>query len=155
VKVNTRADHLPEHYEDVVKIITSYIQLLRSTPPQRWIFEEIKAISEIRFQFVERCQPSDYVSDLASRLQEPIPREKIISSQWITERFDPDAIESALRMLDIKRSVVIITAKTMPPGTESLDEVEPVFGTKFRREKMSERLLDAVRSFSLDKIREV
>lgn len=154
MKVNTRADHLPEHYEDVVKIIASYIQLLRSTPPQRWIFEEIKAISEIHFQFVERCQPSDYVSDLASRLQEPIPREKIISSQWITERFDPDAIESSLRMLDIKRSVVIITAKTMPPGTELLDEVEPVFGTQFRREKMSERLLDAVRSFSLDKIRE-
>jgi insulysin len=126
-------------------MVFNYIQFLRKSAPQELIFKEIKAISEIRFRFAERPQPAEYVSGLAARLQQPIPREKIISSQWLTERFDPVAVDSAVQLLDMRRSNIIVTAKSMPPGVGPLDQVEPIFGTRFRRDKMSEEFIDKVR----------
>lgn len=114
-------------------------------PPQERIFRDMKALSDLRFRFLEQCRPADYVSDVATWLQLPAPREKVISSHYLIESFSPEKIQSALQLLDIRRALVVITAKTMPPGMGERDQTEPVFGTKYRLEKMSEDFLKMVR----------
>lgn len=124
--------------------IAKYIQLLRSTPPQEQAFQEIKALSDIGFRFVERGHASSYASELSTQLQQPVPREKIISSQWLIERFDPKELQEALQLLDIRRSVISVTAKKMPADVGPLDKSEPVYGTKYRRDKMPEEFIKEV-----------
>lgn len=139
------ADLSAVHYKDVAMTIYKYIHLLRNTPPQEHAFQEIKALSDIGFRFVERGHASSYASELSTQLQQPVPREKIISSQWLIERFDPQELKDAVQLLDIRRSIVTVTAKTMPPDVGPLEKSEPVYGTKYRRDKMPEEFIKEVR----------
>lgn len=132
------------HYKDVAMTIYKYIHLLRGVPPQEHVFQEIKALSDIGFRFVERGHASSYASELSTQLQQPVPREKIISSQWLVERFDPEELKEAVQLLDIRRSVITVTAKTMPADVGALDKAEPVYGTKYRRDKMPEEFIKEV-----------
>lgn len=124
--------------------IYKYIHLLRSVPPQEHVFKEIKALSDIGFRFVERGHASSYASELSTQLQQPVPREKIISSQWLIERFDPEELKDAVQLLDIRRSVITVTAKNMPADVGPLDKAEPVYGTKYRRDKIPEEFIKEV-----------
>jgi insulysin len=125
--------------------IYKYIHLLRGTPPQEHVFEEIKALSDIGFRFVERGHASSYASDLSTQLQQPVPREKIISSQWLVERFDAQELKDAVQLLDIRRSTITVTAKTLPSNVGPLENKEPVYGTKYRSDKMPEEFIKEVR----------
>jgi insulysin len=124
--------------------VCRFISLLRHTPPQEQVFQELKKLSDIRFRFVERSRPAAYVSDVSTWLQHPTPREKVISSQWVIQRFDPDEISSAVKLLDLRRGIVFVTAKTMPSDVGPLDQIEPVFGTKYRLDKIPEGFITAV-----------
>lgn len=121
-----------------------YIALLRAHPPQEYVFDDIKALSEIGFRFIEPARGSAYASELAKRMQQPVPREKVVSSQWLVERFDAEAIVEALQLLDIGRGNVAVTAKVMPAGVGPLDQTEPVYGTRYRRDKMPIEIVTAV-----------
>lgn len=134
------------NYNKVALVIFKYIHLLKSTPPQEQAFTEIKSLADISFRFVERGSPSSYVSDLATWLQQPVPKEKTISSQWVVEKFDQEEISKGLSMLDVRRSRMSITAKGMPAGVGKLDKKEPVYQTEYRVERMSE---DFVKEVSL------
>lgn len=134
------------HYRNIVLVIYKYIDLLRCTPPQERVFQELKTLSDIRFQFLERSKPAAYVSAVARWLQQPRPREKIISSQYVIERFDPDEISLLTGLLDIGQSFIVITSKSMPEAIGPLDQVEPVFGTKYRLERIPEDLMKLVNS---------
>lgn len=123
-----------------------YIALLRDHPPQEYVFDDIKALSEIGFRFIEPARGSAYASELSKRMQQPVPREKIVSAQWLVERFDPAAIVEALQLLDIRRGNVAVTAKEMPADVGPLDRVEPVYGTRYRKDRMPVEIVDAVSS---------
>ncbi|KAJ9094236.1 hypothetical protein QFC21_006062 [Naganishia friedmannii] len=129
------------HYKDVAMTIYKYIHLLRGTEPQEHAFQEIKALSDIGFRFVERGHASSYASDLSTQLQQPVPREKIISSQWLIDRFDAQELKDAVELLDIRRSTITVTAKTLPSDVGPLENKEPVYGTKYRSDKMPEEFI--------------
>lgn len=121
-----------------------YIALLRAHPPQEYVFDDVKALSEIGFRFIEPARGSAYASELAKRMQQPVPREKIVSSQWLVERFDAQGIVEALQLLDIGKGNVAVTAKVIPAGVGPLDQIEPVYGTRYRRDKMPVEIVASV-----------
>lgn len=139
------------HYKDVALAIFNYIQLLKSVPPSEEAFNEIKALSDIGFRFVEQTQASSYVTDLSGWLQAPIPKEKTISSQWLLEKFDAKVIEDCLNSLVPSRSKIAVTAKEMPEGVGKLDRNEPIYGTEYRVDKLDE---DFIKQASSTKILE-
>jgi insulysin len=102
------------NYEKVAQAVYKYIHLLKSQPPSEEAFNEIKALAEIGFRFVERGGASSYVSDLARQLHQPVPREKIISSQWLVEEFDAEEIRRSLDLLDPRRSNIAVSARKLP-----------------------------------------
>jgi insulysin len=131
------------NYEKVAQAVYKYIHLLKSQPPSEEAFNEIKALAEIGFRFVERGGASSYVSDLARQLHQPVPREKIISSQWLVEEFDAEEIRRSLDLLDPRRSNIAVSARKLPPGVEgTFDLTEPIYETKYKRIKMSQTFID-------------
>lgn len=138
------SDVCSANYQQVIATIYRYIALLRSQPPQEYVFDDVKALSEIGFRFIEPAPGSAYTSELAKKMQQPVPREKIVSSQWLVERFDAEAIKEALQLLDIGRGNVAVTAKVMPPGVGPLDQAEPFYGTRYRRDKLPVQIVAAV-----------
>ncbi|KAI5449830.1 metalloprotease [Naganishia albida] len=78
------------HYRNIVLVIYKYIDLLRCTPPQERVFQELKALEN----------------------------------------------RSSLRNI-----FIVITSKSMPEAIGPLDQVEPVFGTKYRLERIPEDLM--------------
>lgn len=135
------------NYSDVALVIFKYIHLLKSTPPQERAFQEIKSLADIAFRFVERGQPASYVSELTTYMQQPVPPEKIISSQWVVEKFDAAEIEASLAHLDVRRSMMAVTARPLPKTIGELDQKEPIYGTEYKVEKMSKEFIEEVGTF--------
>lgn len=132
------------NYPQVAISVFKYISLLRDTPPQVYLFDDIKNLSALKFRFFEPRPASAYASELSKQMQQPVPRENIISSQILVERFDPDGISNALQMLDVEKCVIAVTAKDLPKEVGELHQVEPVYGTKYKVTSMSQEFIDEV-----------
>lgn len=135
-----------EHYQDVGLVIFKYISLLRSEPPSKTAFLEMKSIGDISFKFAERGSTSDYVSGLSSWLQDPVPREKIVSSKYLLEDFKEDELKAALMLLDPRRAKMGVICQTLPKDAAEggWDKTEPIYGTKYTQRKLSEDFIKEV-----------
>ena len=50
---------------EVITAVYQYINLLKQSEPQEWIFKELQDIGYMEFRFAEEQPPDDYVVDLA------------------------------------------------------------------------------------------
>ncbi|GHJ89944.1 hypothetical protein NliqN6_6346 [Naganishia liquefaciens] len=132
------------HYQEVIAAVYRYINLLRNRSPEKYTFDEIKSLSKMEFRFHEPAQGSEYASEIAKHMQAPVPRETVISGRWLMERFDADAIVEALERLDIRKGNVAVTAKVMPSSVGPLDQFEPVYGTRYRKDQMPTEIIAAL-----------
>lgn len=134
-----------EHYQDVALAIFKYTSLLRSTPPSKDTFEEIKAIADISFRYAERGKAMSYANGLSSYLQSPVPREKVISSKWVIEEFKQDELNAALQLLDPRKATIGVTCRDLPKDVQGgYDKTEPIYGTQYKSVKLSEAFLKEV-----------
>ncbi len=124
-----------------------YIALLRSQPPSRTIFNEMKQIGDISFRFAERGRTADYVSGLSGWMQEPVPREKIVSSKYTLEAFNEDELAAGLMLLDPRRATMGVISQTLPKDVAaegSWDKVEPIYGTQYTQRRLSDDFIREV-----------
>jgi len=140
------AADISEHYEDVAMAIFKYTSLLRATPPTEEVFNEIKAISDISFRFAERGKTIDYANGLATWIQAPVPREKILSAKYLVEEFIYDELASALQMLDPRRATIGVTCRELPKSAGiTFDKTEPIYGTEYCEKRLGEAFMKEVR----------
>lgn len=64
-------------------LVYQYINMLRREGPQEWVFEELKAIARIDFQFAEEEAADDYTVRLASECAGTVVNTTVISSKAI------------------------------------------------------------------------
>ena len=57
-----------ENTDKVIDVVFKYIQRLQEVGPQEWFFKETNDIDNISFNFLEKGEPFDYVTDLARRM---------------------------------------------------------------------------------------
>lgn len=50
----------------MVGLLYQYLQMLRNTGPQEWVFKELQAMTNMEFKFVEEEHPDNYAVNLAS-----------------------------------------------------------------------------------------
>lgn len=148
--IKTSVDLTPtglDHYEEVALVILKYLNLLRSQPPSKVIFDEIKAINEISFRFAERSKASHYAMALSSMLQHPVPRDKIVSAGSLLEDYNEKELTAALQLLEPRNAILGVTSKEMPKGVEGVrDQKEPIYGTEYLQVPLSEKFLNEVSS---------
>lgn len=66
-------------YREVLKVFFHYIALLRSAPPQEWIFTELVTLADYAFKFKEKTPASGFTTQTSAVMQTPVPREWLLS----------------------------------------------------------------------------
>jgi insulysin len=68
-----------KHYLEIVKEFFGYASLLRESSPQEWIFNELKRLADLAFQFQQKIPASDLTREISAVMQMPVPREWLLS----------------------------------------------------------------------------
>jgi insulysin len=120
-----------EHYKDVISLVFSYIDILKSHPPEEWSFQEVSILSTIAFQFKEKSRPSSYVLNLTSRMQQPfIPEELLLKSSYVMDSWDRELVSSMLSHLREDNCRIMISCRDGVEGVE-WDTKEEWYGTDY------------------------
>ena len=119
---------------DVISAIFSYLQILKSEGPNQRIFNEIKEINELDFQYKVESQPIDNVENLCENMQK-YPSEMIITGSELTFEYDPELIQDCTNQLRSDNVCLILLSKNF---AEECDRVEPWFKTNYKVEPIPE-----------------
>lgn len=122
-----------EHYKEVLKVIFQYISLLKEAPPQRWIFDEQKGMADVDFKFTQKAPASKFTSHISSVMQQPLPRELLLSGSSKLRKFDASAIEKGLSFLRPDNFRISIVSQKFPG---EWPQKEKWYGTEYKYEKI-------------------
>ena len=130
-------------YREVVEVVFQYLSLIRESSPQKWIFDEVKGMSEVDFKFQEKSTASNFVRTMCSTMQKPLPREWLLSTTDLLRRFDGNAISTALEYLKADNYRLTIVSQKYP-GDWPLKE--RWYGTEYNVERISPEFAAAVQA---------
>lgn len=133
ISVRLTEDGLRE-YQEVTKVIFQYISLMKENPPQQWILDEIKGMSEVDFRFQQKSPASSFTSKVSSIMQRCYPREWLLSGSSLIRSFDSHAISEALTYLRPDNYRLTIVSQSFPGDW---DQKEKWYGTEYRCERIS------------------
>ncbi|KAI4209130.1 MAG: hypothetical protein LQ351_007911 [Letrouitia transgressa] len=136
VSVRLTEDGLKD-YKEIVKVIFQYISLIKENPPQKWIFDEIKGMAEVDFKFQQKSRASSFTSQLSSIMQQPLPREWLLSGTQLLRRFDSEAITKALSYLRADNYRLTLVSQNYPGDW---DKKERWYGTEYKAQPIEPEL---------------
>ncbi|CAG2101367.1 unnamed protein product [Medioppia subpectinata] len=112
---------------DIIALVFQYINLLKNEGPKQWVFNELKQLSNIEFQFKPKNEPGWIVQNLAYILQF-FPINDCLSSYHVMDEYRPELIAQLLNELSADRMRVRVVGKQF----ESIsDRTERWYGTKY------------------------
>ena len=121
------------NYKEVVKTVFQYIALIKETPPQEWIVDEMKGMNEVDFRFKQKTPASSFTNRLSSVMQQPLPREWLLSGQRLIREFDEKELAKALSLLRPDNYRITVISQEFP-GDWNMRE--KWYGTEYRYEKI-------------------
>ncbi|GAA98082.1 uncharacterized protein L969DRAFT_85999 [Mixia osmundae IAM 14324] len=128
------------HHQEVALAIFKYLNLLKATPPQEWAWKEVQQLSEIAFRFMEKPPPQREVTTICGQMQQPVPREWVLSSPWLPKVFDPKLIAESMASLAVENCRVSIACHDPLPGLD-WDSKEQWYGTEYKITPLSQSLI--------------
>jgi insulysin len=140
VSIRLTADGL-KVYPEVVKTVFEYIALIKESPPQKWIVDEVKGMAAVDFRFQEKSPASSFTSSISSVMQKPLPPKYLLSGNLLIRAFDAAAITEALSHLRSDNYRLTIVSRDFPGDW---DQKEKWYGTEYRTEKIPSDLQAAV-----------
>ena len=129
-------------YREIVEVVFQYISLIKESPPQKWIVDEVKGMSEVDFKFQEKSSASNFVRTMCSTMQKPLPREWLLSATDLIRKFDREAISTALRYLRADNYRLTIVSQHYPG---EWPERERWYGTEYKVEPIGPDFAAAVK----------
>jgi protease-3 len=103
--------------EDIVEVLTGYIELLRQEGVDDRYADEYKQSLENRFTFLEKTDDFSYASSLAAAMQD-YPIENVIDAPYRFDGFNQAAVDSLLGQLVPKRLNVWYISQEEPTDSE-------------------------------------
>lgn len=134
-----------KQYKEVAKTIFHYIAMLRETPPQEWVVEELTKMSEVDFRFKQKSPASRTTSGLSSIMQKDFPREWILSYPSRIRKFNPEEISKGLALLRPENFRMTIISQDFPGAWNSK---EKWYGTEYKYEKLPQDFLEELKKAS-------
>ncbi|KAI9792346.1 MAG: Insulinase (Peptidase M16) [Piccolia ochrophora] len=128
------------NYQEVVKVIFQYISLLREAPPQEWILDELKGMSEVNFRFQQKTSAIKFTQRMAWTMQTPYPREWLLSGPNLIRKFDPKVISAATAYLRPDNFRMSLISQHL----RGMDQKEKWYGTEYKCEKIPEDILAGI-----------
>lgn len=134
-----------QKYISVVHITFQYIELLKNSLPQDWIFTELANISKANFKFKQKGSPSSTVSALAKKLSKDyIPIGNILSAELFTKN-EPEKIIEFTKSLRYDKSRFMLISREM-----ETDSQEKWYGTEYSVINYPDNLLQLVQNPGLN-----
>ncbi|PWN23331.1 hypothetical protein BCV69DRAFT_280939 [Microstroma glucosiphilum] len=131
-----------KNYENVVLAVFRYLDLLKQSSIPQWTYNEVSSLCDLAFRFSEKIPPSSYASGLSTQMQNPYPREWVLSGPYLTRNFDVDLIKKTLSYLSPERCRVTVAAQECPDGTQAWDRKEKWYGTEYKLSPLPSKLLE-------------
>lgn len=114
-----------EHVPEITGYLFEYLDLLKSSEVEAWLYEEQATVAELGFRFKEKSPSIGTVQSLAPNLAY-YPVEDILVAPFLMEEFDPKLIRDYIQRLD-RDNVLITIARPGYVGTET----EQWFGVSY------------------------
>lgn len=115
------------HYREVLAVVFSYLDLLKSTPPQEWAFTEMRRLGEIGWRWKEQGQPQSTARNLASQLGETLyPPDKMLVGPWFATKWDEARMRETMDLLRVDNCRVFVGSKEPLPGRDFWKQTEEV-----------------------------
>lgn len=142
VSIKLTEDGLKE-YQEVVKVVFEYISLIKESPPQQWIVDEVKGMAEVDFRFQQKSPASQFTSRVSSVMQKPLPREWLVSGGTLLRRFDAEVIKKGLACLRTDNYRLTIVSQHYPGDW---DKKERWYGTEYKCQHIDAAFQAAVKT---------
>lgn len=126
-----------ENIDNIVQMMFQYIEMLKTNGPKKWIFEECKQISDIRFKYQNKGHPIDHTYTLAKRMQ-TFHLTKALSSPCLLKEYRPDLITMLLSKLIPETIRIGVISKKF---ADLVDQKEKWFGTKYKLEDIADEAI--------------
>ena len=116
-----------ENYESILSIVYQYLDLLRSTPPLHWSWDESSRLGQIAWRFKEKGQPQSTARNLASQLSTSrYPPSKLLVGPWFASEWNEQEIRDVMDCVRPEKGRVLIGSKDPIEGREFWKEKEKV-----------------------------
>lgn len=122
-------------YQDIVKEVFAYIQLLKNEGPKQWLFDEQSSLNNTAFRFQEQHAARQIVSHLAGNLQKYTARE-VIRGPYLMSRYDNKLITHYLDQLTPDNVLVTVAEQNLPT-----DKTSKWYQTPYSVTKLDDELI--------------
>ena len=129
---------------EVITAVYQYINLLKQSEPQEWIFKELQDIGYMEFRFAEEQPPDDYVVDLAENMLF-YSEKHIISGEYIYEGWEPELVKHVLSFFHPDNMRVDILSRSFDKQSQAI-RCEPWFGSQYIEEDIPSSLIESWRN---------
>ncbi|KAJ1837353.1 metalloprotease, partial [Coemansia sp. RSA 486] len=119
-----------QSYQDVIRAVFAFIQLLLSKGPQKWFQDELRRVSEIEYRFMEKNDTVSMASVLASTMQNRyLPPESILPDCLMLSEFNEDLLEWVQAFLNPLNFRILLAARDL--AVDFVSE-EKYYGVNYR-----------------------
>ena len=133
-----------DNIEKVVQSVFTYLDMLIEEGPNQRIFSEIQKIEDLDFAFQEEKHPNDNVETLCENMVF-YPPERYLDGDDLLFEYDEALLRQCLEALVRDKVNIFLRSKEIP--ADSLDKVEPWFGTKHSQKDIPESWLAKSQEF--------
>jgi len=114
-----------QHTAEITDLLFRYIDLIKQTPPQSWMYDEQARVAEIGFRFQEKSRPTGLVYQLAPRLDE-YPAADLLVAPYLMEEFDEPTITEFMTYINPDNVLMQVAASDIEGELE-----EPWFNVPY------------------------
>lgn len=119
-----------KHRDEIVDTIFSYLDLMKTQDIPQYVYQEIKSLCQIGFNFAEKNDPASYVSGLVTNMQLfDKPRDYIIGSR-LFDHGDRESVTSYLSSLNPTQAQIRVVSSEFDGKTT---EKARYYGTQYNK----------------------
>ncbi|KAL4151111.1 hypothetical protein PRNP1_010497 [Phytophthora ramorum] len=127
-----------ERADDVLKAMFQYMHLMRASPWDKWVFDELEIMSKTHFMFQSKSPPADFTSVVAANMH-TFPKRDIVSEGVLYFPHEWEQALELLRLMTPEQMRVLIACQTLEERAVS---EEKWYGTKYREMPLPIKFLE-------------
>ena len=108
-------------WERVANCVFVYLNMLKEKGVQKWIFEELKAIKHLNFQFKEKEEPISYVEGLSPKMMS-YPHEDLLRLNYLMEDYDEEHIKKITNSLTLDNLRLSLISRDLASDCDLTEE---------------------------------
>lgn len=141
----TLTDEGFENIDKVVEIVGGYLNMLRREGIQQWVFDELKTISDLQFNYGSKGDSLSASITMAENMG-VFPVQYAKSVGYLLEEYRPDLYNSILDKLVPSNMIMFLSSDTLT----DLPAREPVYGTEYSFDDLPKNLYIALSGSELN-----